>query len=144
MKNRNLIYVFSIFILVHLFVETVWSQQTESVHIYNKQGDKILYKCRENVFHLGFSSDIPMKEREKLLMDLSKMADYYMLPDSSYCFTVDPGYDTQFKTKVYANSYVAYCQNEYRDSLGGVVWGTNRIFESGMVEYAQPAFFHYY
>ena len=45
MKNRNLIYVFSIFILVHLFVETVWSQQTESVHIYNKQGDKILYKC---------------------------------------------------------------------------------------------------
>jgi hypothetical protein len=46
-----------------------------------------------------------------------------MLPDSSYCFTVDAGYDAQFKTKAYANRYVAYCQNEYRDSLGGIVWG---------------------
>ncbi|MBO4654363.1 MAG: S8 family serine peptidase, partial [Bacteroidales bacterium] len=107
---------------------------------------------------------------------------------------MDAGYATQFKTKVFANSHVAYCQNEYRDSLGGVVWGTNRImvkmkpsysigallqilntpnlqneskwydttvfalvlpkdsnlfvfsnriFESGMVEYSQPAFYHH-
>ena len=54
---------------------------------------------------------------------MSSIADYYMLPDSSYCFTVDAGYATQFKTKAYADNYVAYCQNEYRDSLGGVVWG---------------------
>ena len=38
--------------------------------------------------------------------DLSNIADYYMLPDSSYCFTVNSGYEMQFKTKVYANSYV--------------------------------------
>ena len=30
--------------------------------------------------------------------DLSSIADYYMLPDSSYCFTVNSGYEMQFKT----------------------------------------------
>ena len=97
------------------------------MYIYNKQGDKILYECTENLFHLGFSSGTPISDRETFLMDLSNIATYYMMPDSSYCFTVDAGYNAQFKTKAYANSYVAYCQNEYRDSLGGIVWGTNRI-----------------
>ena len=95
--------------------------------IYDKDGNKIAFNEIENVTHIGFASGVSMNTRNEVLADLSNIADYYMLPDSSYCFTVDPGYDTQFKTKVYANSYVAYCQNEYRDSLGGVVWGTNRI-----------------
>ena len=124
MKNRYLVYVI---IFAHLLVETGWSQQAECVHVYNKHGDKILYRCRENVFHVGFSSGLSILEHETFLDDLSSIADYYMLPDSSYCFTVDAGYEMQFKTKVYAHSYVAYCQNEYRDSLGGIAWGTNRI-----------------
>lgn len=172
----------------------VFSQNANNQFIYDRSGNKVVYSSVENVFHVGFLSGSPITEREILLADLSSIADYYMLPDSSYCFTVNAGYDAQFKTKAYANSYVAYCQNEYRDSLGGVVWGTNRImvkikpaysigtllqilntpnmqyeskwydtavfalvlpkdsnlfffsnriFESGMAEYVQPAFFRY-
>jgi hypothetical protein len=131
---------------VQHFLASGWLSWTNKNHefIYDKDGNKIAFNEIENVTHIGFASGVSMNTRNEVLADLSNIADYYMLPDSSYCFTVDPGYDTQFKTKVYAKSYVAYCQNEYRDSLGDVVWGTNRIFESGMVEYAQPAFFHYY
>lgn len=50
-----------------------------------------------------------------------------MFPDSSYRFVVNQGYASQFKTKAFSNNYVVYCQNEYRDSLNDVVWGTNRI-----------------
>jgi len=123
MKNNNIVHIVITIILVQLSIQSIWGQQAESSYIYNKYGDKIVYTCVDDISHIGFLSGSPLIERETLLADLSSIADYYMLPDSSYCFTVDAGYATQFKTKAYANSYVAYCQNEYRDSLGGVVWG---------------------
>lgn len=46
MRNRNSVCLFLIFILVHLFVETMWSQEAESVYIYNKQGDKYYTNVR--------------------------------------------------------------------------------------------------
>lgn len=124
MNNNNIIHIVITFILVQLSIQSIWGQRAETSYIYNKYGDKIVYTCVDDVFHIGFFSGSPLVERETLIADLSSMADYYMLPDSSYCFTVDAGYDAQFKTKAYANSYVAYCQNEYCDSLGGIVWGT--------------------
>ena len=124
MKNNNIVHIVITIILVQLSIQSIWGQQAESSYIYNKYGDKIVYTCVDDISHIGFLSGSPLIERETLLADLSSIADYYMLPDSSYCFTVDAGYATQFKTKAYANSHVAYCQNEYRDSLGGVVWGT--------------------
>lgn len=105
----------------------VFSQNANNQFIYDRSGNKVVYSSVENVFHVGFLSGSPITEREILLADLSSIADYYMLPDSSYCFTVNAGYDAQFKTKAYANSYVAYCQNEYRDSLGGIVWGDYEV-----------------
>jgi len=95
--------------------------------IYDKDGNKIAFNEIENVIHIGFVTGVSMNTRNEVLADLSSIATYYILPDSSYCFTVDAGYDAQFKTKAFSNSYVAYCQNEYCDSLGGVVWGDYEV-----------------
>lgn len=113
-----------LFLMCSIFLSQVGclGQTKNHEFIYDKDGNKIAFNGIENVTHIGFASGVSMNTRNEVLADLSNIADYYMLPDSSYCFTVDPGCDTQFKTKVYAKSYVAYCQNEYRDSLGGVVW----------------------
>lgn len=127
MNNNNTIHIVITIILVQLSIQSIWGQQAETSYIYNKYGDKIVYTCVDNIFHIGFLSGSSMTERELFLADLSSNAGYCMLPDSSYCFTVDSGFDTQFKTKVFANSHVAYCQNEYRDSLGGVVWGDYEV-----------------
>ena len=185
-----------LFLICSIFLSQVGclGQTNNHEFIYDKYGNEIAFNEIENVIHIGFVTGVSMNTRNEVLADLSSIADYYMLPDSSCCFTVDAGYDAQFKTKAYANRYVAYCQNEYRDSLGGIVWGTNRImvkmkpeysvstlvqslntpnlqyeskwydttvfalvlpkdsnlfvssnriFESGMVEYAQPAFYHH-
>lgn len=114
-------------VVAHLVVATAFSQSSNNVYLYDRQGNKIVYECQHDIFHIGLRHDIPISERTAILDELSSISNYYMQPDSSYCFMVNSEYETLFKTKVSANSCVSYCQNEYRDSLGGVVWGTNRI-----------------
>lgn len=114
-----------LFLICSIFLSQVGclGQTNNHEFIYDKYGNEIAFNEIENVIHIGFVTGVSMNTRNEVLADLSSIADYYMLPDSSCCFTVDAGYDAQFKTKAYTSSYVAYCQNEYCDSLGGVVWG---------------------
>ena len=109
---------------LQLAIASAFPQTSSSMFIYDRQGNKIVYECQDKIIHMGFSREMTMSERTALIEDITDIADYYMLPDSSYCFMVNSGYEKQFKTKVFANSHVAYFQNEFRDSLGGVVWGT--------------------
>lgn len=111
----------------HLVVDTAFSQSSNNVYLYNRQGDKIVYECQHDIFHIGLRPDISISERTAILDDLSSISNYYMQPDSSYCFIVNSEYEPLFRVKMSTNSWVSYYQNEYRDSLGGVVWGTNRI-----------------
>ena len=143
---------------------------------------------------MEFVEGTPIPTKNEVLNELSGIVSYTIFPDSSYRFIVAQQSSDSFKAKILRNSCVSYCQNEYCDSLGGIVWGTNRImvkmkpnysigsliqnlnaqnlryeskwydttvyalvipkdsslfslsnriFESDMVEYAQPAFFHY-
>ena len=163
-------------------------------YVYDQQGNIIHFEEIENIVHIGFLSGATQYERDSLLEDLSKLGSFDMFSDSTYRFVVAPSNISSFHTKACANNCIEFCQNEYRDSLGGVVWGTNRImvkmkpnysigsliqnlntqnlryeskwydttvytlvipkdsslfslsnriFESDMVTYAQPAFFHY-
>ena len=114
-------------VAAHVVVTTAFSQSSNNVHLYDRQGNKIVYECQHDIFHIGLRADIPIFERTAKLDDLSSISNYFMQPDSSYYFMVNSGYEPLFKAKVSANSCVSYYQNEYRDSLGGVVWGTNRI-----------------
>ena len=170
------------------------AQTLNKEFIYDRQGNKIHFEEIENVIHIGFMSGATQSERESLLEDLSKLGYFDMFSDSTCRFVVAPDNNSIFHTKACANNCIEFCQNEYRDSLGGVVWGnnrimvkmkpnysigsliqnlntqnlryeskwydttvytlvipkdsslfslSNRIFESDMVTYAQPAFFHY-
>jgi hypothetical protein len=72
-------------------------------------------------------SGATQSERESLLEDLSKLGYFDMFSDSTCRFVVAPDNNSIFHTKACANNCIEFCQNEYCDSLGGIVWGTNRI-----------------
>lgn len=103
------------------------AQTLNKEFINDRQGNKIHFEEIENVVHIGFMSGATQYERESLLEDLSKLGSFDMFSDSTYRFVVAPSNISSFHTKACANNCIEFCQNEYRDSLGGVVWGTNRI-----------------
>ena len=103
------------------------AQTLNKEFIYDRQGNKIHFEEIENVIHIGFMSGATQSERESLLEDLSKLGYFDMFSDSTCRFVVAPDNNSIFHTKACANNCIEFCQNEYRDSLGGVVWGNNRI-----------------
>ena len=180
--------------IIAMHKNMLWGQSLNRTFICSKQGDSIEFNEIDNFIHISFKEGTPISLRNDAIEDLSRIANYTLFPDGSYRFVVDQGYASQFKAKAFGNNYVAYCQNEYRDLMNGIVWGTNRIllkmkenhpmgtmldslkffnmqyeakwydstiyalvipkdsslfsvsnrvFETGLVEYAQPAFSHY-
>ena len=110
-----------------MIIPSCFCQNNCAEILYNRNGTQIVFNKVEGVLHMEFVEGTPISTKNEVLNELSGIDSYTMFPDSSYRFIVAQQSSDSFKAKLLRNSCVSYCQNEYCDSLGGVVWGTNRI-----------------
>ena len=66
-------------------------QTSNTEFIYDRNGNKIIFNELDTVVHVGFVSDVSIDTIKEILDNLSSIADYTMLPDSSYRFVVKQG-----------------------------------------------------
>ena len=112
--------------LFQLFL-TYFGQAQNTEYLYNQAGKKILYNTIDNVIHIGFEQGMSFANKNEVLENLSSIADYDLLPDNSYRFTINQDHIIVFKKKLCTLNNLVYSQHEYKDAFGGVVWPTNRL-----------------
>lgn len=109
-------------LIVWMIIPSCFCQDNDSDFLYNRNGNKIVFNKIEGVLHVKFLEGTTISTKNEVLNELSDIVSYTMFPDSSYRFIVAQQSSDSFKAKLLRNSCVSYCQNEYCDTLGGVVW----------------------
>ena len=80
-----------LFCLMIIQIVPLFSQSLNRTFIYDSNGNTLYFDRIENVIHIGFVTGTDIGTKNKVLEDLSCIADYVMFPDSSYCFVVKQG-----------------------------------------------------
>lgn len=126
MKNSTLfITVFVAVLLLAFQPFSTKAQETE--YFYNRFGTPIFINKIENIIHIGLHHSTLPIERTKLIAQLSSMANYCVLPDGSYRFSLKNDDISDFMLIALANNNIEFLQHEYKDPFGDVLWGSNRI-----------------